>query len=117
MPTAQKRNNSPRKSAAKAPDKKKPASLDTITADHVVSELEKHILVDGFKIVIDIHKSRGSRLVDLPTGREFIDLYAFYASQPIGYNHPYLSRPDVEADLLSAAKIKVANADVYSVQY
>jgi L-lysine 6-transaminase len=44
-------------------------------------------------------------------------MYAFYASQPIGYNHPYFQRPEVEADLLRAAKIKVANADMYSVQY
>ncbi len=83
----------------------------------VITELEKHILVDGFKLVIDLEKSRGSRLVDAPTGREIVDLYSFYASMPIGYNHPYLNRPEVEADLLAAAKIKVASADVYSVQY
>ncbi|MGH8024476.1 MAG: aminotransferase class III-fold pyridoxal phosphate-dependent enzyme, partial [Limisphaerales bacterium] len=39
------------------------------------------------------------------------------ASQPIGFNHPWFSRPDVEADLLAASKIKVANADVYTVEY
>jgi L-lysine 6-transaminase len=88
-----------------------------IPPDKVVSELEKHILVDGFKIVIDLEKSCGSNLVDAPSGRSFIDLYSFYASQPIGYNHPHFSKPDVEADLLAAAKIKVANADMYSTQY
>ncbi|MBA4148111.1 MAG: L-lysine 6-transaminase [Verrucomicrobia bacterium] len=88
-----------------------------IPAQAVVCELEKHILVDGFKIVIDIEKSNGSRLVDMPTGRSFIDLYTFYGSQPIGYNHPYFTQPEVEAELLRAAKIKVANADMYSVQY
>ncbi|MDB6067052.1 MAG: L-lysine 6-transaminase [Pedosphaera sp.] len=83
----------------------------------VIAELEKHILVDGFKLVIDLEKSKGSRLVDAPTGREVVDLYSFYASMPVGYNHPRFSQPEVEADLLAAAKIKVANADVYSVQY
>src|SRR5438552_713363 len=92
-------------------------STHSVPPDHVVSELGKHILVDGFKIVVDLEKSRGSRLVDMPTGRSFIDLYSFYASQPIGYNHPYFSRPEVEQDLLRAAKIKVANSDMYSVQY
>ena len=62
-------------------------------------------------------KAAGSILVDQPTGREIIDLYSFYASMPIGYNHPYFKRPEVEADLLAAAKIKVASADVYSVPY
>jgi len=84
---------------------------------NVIAELEQHILVDGFKLVFDLARSRGSRFVDAATGRELIDLYSFYASQPIGFNHPYFERPDVKADLLAAAKIKVANADVYTVQY
>src|SRR5260221_4269798 len=88
-----------------------------IAPRNVITELEKHILVDGFKLVIDLKKSRGSRLVDAPTGRGVIDLYSFFASMPVGYNHPWFSRPEVEADLLAAAKIKVASADVYSIQY
>jgi L-lysine 6-transaminase len=90
---------------------------DTVVPKEVIAELEKHILVDGFKLVIDLERSSGSRLVDAPTGRELIDLYSFYASMPVGYNHPHFDRPEVKADLLAAAKIKVASADVYSVQY
>jgi L-lysine 6-transaminase len=83
----------------------------------VIAELGKHILVDGFKMVFDPEKSRGSRFVDAASGREFIDLYGFYASQPIGFNHPYFDRLEVKADLLTAAKVKVANPDVYTVQF
>ena len=43
----------------------------------VVSSLEQHVLVDGFKLVFDLEKSRGSRFVDAATGREFNDLYGF----------------------------------------
>jgi len=100
--------------AAACPDSAQPGK---IPAARVIHELEKHILADGFKIVIDLERSRGSRLVDAATGREFIDLYSFYASTPIGYNHPDLNRPEAEADLLAAAKIKVANSDMYSVPY
>src|SRR5260370_40145024 len=82
-----------------------------IAPHNVITELEKHILVDGFKLVIDLKKSRGSRLVDAPTGREIIDLYSFFASMPVGYNHPWFNRPEVEADLLAAAKIEVAKPD------
>src|SRR6266404_9566819 len=91
-------------------------SRDIVTPQNVISELEKHILVDGFKLVFDIAKSHDSHFYDAATGRELIDLYGFYASQPIGFNHPYFERPEVKADLLAAAKIKVANADVYTVQ-
>jgi L-lysine 6-transaminase len=88
-----------------------------VTPQDVIAELEQHILVDGFKLVFDLARSRGSRFVDAATGRELIDLYSFYASQPIGFNHPYFSRPEVKADLLAAAQVKVANADVYTVQF
>src|SRR2546429_3506648 len=105
----------PRKTAVfKAKPKR---SARTIPPQEVIAELEKHILVDGFKLVFDLEKSRGSRFVDAASGREWIDLYSFYASQPIGFNHPYFDRPDVKADLLAAAKVKVANADVYTTQY
>ena len=79
--------------------------------------LEKHILMDGFKIVIDLEKSRGSYLYDAATGRRLIDLYGFFGSLPIGFNHPYFDQPEVKEDLLRAAKIKVANSDVYSEPY
>jgi L-lysine 6-transaminase len=88
----------------------------TVASAEVIAELEKHILVDGFKMVFDPERSRGTRFVDAASGREFIDLYGFYASQPIGFNHPYFDRPEVKADLLTAAKVKVANPDVYTVQ-
>src|SRR5438552_4266517 len=92
-------------------------SRGLISPQNVSAELEKHILIDGFKLVFDLEKSRGSRFVDAATGRELIDLYSFYASQPVGFNHPWFDRPEVKADLLAAAKVKVANADVYTVQY
>jgi L-lysine 6-transaminase len=88
-----------------------------VPAGQVVAELEKHLLVDGFKLVVDLQKSRGSTLVDAATGKSFIDFYSFFASMPVGFNHPYFDDPEVQADLLAAAKVKVANSDVYSVPY
>src|SRR5580698_8995890 len=92
-----------------------PCSTHVISPGEVIGELEKHILVDGFKLVIDLKKSQGSRLVDAATGRSLIDFYSFFASMPVGFNHPYFDTPAVQADLLAAAKIKVASSDVYSV--
>ncbi|MBV9618113.1 MAG: L-lysine 6-transaminase, partial [Verrucomicrobia bacterium] len=36
----------------------------TIDPSRVLSVLDEHILLDGFKIVIDLEKSRGSYLYD-----------------------------------------------------
>lgn len=93
------------------------AAPANVAPRQVLAALERHILVDGFKLIFDADQSRGSLFVDAATGREFIDLYGFYASQPIGYNHPHFSRAEVQADLLRAAKVKVANADVYTPQF
>src|ERR1043166_1076395 len=67
----------------------------------VVDELEKHGVVDGFRLIFDPEKSHGSRFVDAATGRELIDFYSFYASQPIGFNHPYFDQPAVTTDFLA----------------
>src|SRR5689334_7566773 len=79
--------------------------------------LEKHILMDGFKVVIDLDKSRGSYLYDETTNRRLIDFYGFFGSLTIGFNHPYFDQPEVKENLLRAAKFKIANSDVYSEGY
>jgi L-lysine 6-transaminase len=88
-----------------------------LDASGVLHQLERHILLDGFKIVIDLEKSRGSYLYDAATGHRLIDLYGFFGSLPVGFNHPYFSDPNVQRDLLRAAKVKVANSDIYSAGY
>lgn len=94
-----------------------PKTRQGIPASKVVSELQKHILVDGFQIVIDLEKSHGRTIVDAVSGEELLDMYSFFASMPIGFNHPRFDRPEVQAELLEASRTKVANSDVYSVPY
>lgn len=86
-------------------------------ASWALHALEKHVLMDGFKVVIDLKKSRGSYLYDAATGRRLIDLYGFFGSLTIGFNHLYFDEPAVKEDLLRAAKFKVANSDIYSEGY
>jgi len=96
---------------------KRYSAVSPMAPANVIPELEKHILVDGFKLVVDLEKSQGSRMVDAVTGRTLIDFYSFFASMPIGFNHSYFNKPAVKKDLLASAKVKVASADVYSVAY
>jgi L-lysine 6-transaminase len=89
----------------------------TVTASDVLHTIEEHVLLDGFKIVIDLEKSRGSYIHNAATKSRLIDLYGFFGSLPVGYNHPHFARAEVRADLLQAAQIKIANSDVYSEGY
>ncbi len=91
--------------------------MTTVAPRDVVHELKKHILVDGFELVVDLEQSQGSYFRDAATGRTLIDLYSFYASMPLGFNHPYFDQPEVREDLLAGAMVKVANSDVYTPQF
>jgi L-lysine 6-transaminase len=88
-----------------------------LNPQQLVSQLGEHVLLDGFKIFIDLKQSRGARLMDASSGRTLLDLYGFYGSLPLGFNHPYFDEPEVKETLYEAARIKVANADVYSEHY
>jgi L-lysine 6-transaminase len=88
-----------------------------LSARDATAKLKKHILVDGFEMVVDVSRSQGSRFYDAAHDRDFLDMYSFYASMPIGFNHPHFDQPEVREDLLDAAVTKVANSDVYTVQY
>jgi len=92
-------------------------SIADIDPRDVVPELKKHILVDGFQMVVDLERSQGSRLFDAAADRSLVDLYGFYASMPLGFNHPYFKDEDVREDLLRGAMTKVANSDVYTAHY
>ncbi len=52
-------------------------------ATRAVSDaLPKHMLVDGFDIVIDLKRSKGSYLVDARDGKRYLDFFTFVASSP-----------------------------------
>jgi L-lysine 6-transaminase len=64
-------------------------------------------------MVLDMDDSRGVRLRDEKTGRTFIDLFGFYASSPLGMNHPKMAEDDEFMErLVDAALNKVTNSDV-----
>ena len=83
----------------------------------VLETIEQHVLLDGFKVVVDLERSRGSYLYNAVTNERLIDLYGFFGSMPVGFNHPHFDQPAVQRDLLRAAKVKIANSDVYSEGY
>ncbi|MGB8652323.1 MAG: L-lysine 6-transaminase [Mycobacteriales bacterium] len=87
-----------------------------LRAADVHSALRKHLLVDGFDMVLDLAASRGTRLVDARDGTAYLDLFTFFASSALGMNHPALvDDPVFTADLLEAARNKPSNSDVYTV--
>lgn len=86
----------------------------TIKANEVISTLSKHMLADGFEIILDLEKSYCSTIVDEVTGNEYHDFFTFFASAPIGLNHPYLNSDEVRNTLGKIAVNKPSNSDIYT---
>jgi L-lysine 6-transaminase len=89
----------------------------TVSADTVFPTLKNNIMVDGFHIVIDLQKSHGCVMVDALEGKEYLDCYGYFATLPLGHNHPKMRDEGFIASLLTAAISNPANSDVYSREF
>jgi len=78
--------------------------------------LSKYMLVDGFDLVLDLRKSKGCKIYDSRRDRWFIDFFSFFASSPLGCNHPALLEPDFLKKLAEVAVNKPTNSDVYTIE-
>ncbi len=76
--------------------------------------LSRHMLADGYEVVMDLTKSKGSWLFDARRGRAVLDFFTNFASCPIGYNHPRLDNPEFRDRIATAAINKPANSDIYT---
>ncbi len=85
-----------------------------ISADQVIPTLSKYMLADGFEIILDLDKSNGVTIVDQITGDEYHDFFTFFASSPIGLNHPYLHSDKIQQILGKIAINKPSNSDIYT---
>ena len=90
--------------------------MEEIRPDQVHAILRKHMLVDGFDMVLDLDRSKGSYIVDALTGKKYLDFFTFFATAPVGHNHPKLKTPEIRKKLLRAAINKPSNSDFYTVE-
>ncbi len=87
-----------------------------ITPNKVHETISKFMLADGFEFVLDVEKSRGTRIVDSKTGDVYLDFFTFFASSALGMNHPRLLDENVKNELTLAAINKPSNSDIYTTQ-
>jgi L-lysine 6-transaminase len=87
-----------------------------LTPEQVFPTLKKHMLVDGFDMVVDLQRSQGNYIYDSLHNRRYLDLFSFFATAPIGHNHPEMNSPEFKEKILSVALMKPSNSDFYTVE-
>ena len=90
--------------------------MTKITAQNVHETLGKYMLADGFDLVFDLEKSQGSWFYDLRTGQKYLDFFTFFATAPVGFNHPRFTTPEMIQKLGKLSVNNITNSDLYTIE-
>jgi len=83
-----------------------------VTPDQVHATLAKHMLADGFDFVLDLDKSEGVWIWDSRGKKKLMDFFSFFASNPVGMNHPGVKTPEFTARR-AAALVNASRSGVF----
>lgn len=87
-----------------------------VAPTEVHATLARHMLVDGFDLVVDLKRSQGAYVYDSRYNKKYLDFFTFFASGSVGLNHPKLTSPEFLEKLGTVAVNKVSNSDAYTVE-
>lgn len=91
------------------------AEATALAPERVHEVLGKHLLTDGFDMVLDLEKSQGPWLYDSKHNRKFLDFFTFFASNPLGMNHPKVAQnEEFKKKIQRVALNNPSNSDVYT---
>lgn len=90
--------------------------MPEITPSNVHEVLARHMLVDGYPLVVDLERCTPFTIYDSREGREYLDFFTYFASSPFGNNHPKMNNPEFREKLGAVAVNKPSNSDLYTVE-
>ena len=88
----------------------------SIKPTEVHKTLSKHMLADGFDLVLDLKKSKGCRIYNSRAEKYMLDCFSFFASAPLGCNHPKLTTPEFIKKMGELAVNKPTSSDLYTTE-
>src|SRR5688572_29999156 len=86
----------------------------TVKVSDVFETLRKSMLVDGYPLVVDLQNSHDSWIVDARDGTEYLDFFSYFATNPLGHNHPGINNPDFRKLMGEIAIHNPSNSDFYN---
>jgi L-lysine 6-transaminase len=93
-----------------------PRTATTISAANVHETLARHMLADGYDIVLDLEKSKGRHFYDARRERWYLDMFSCFATMPVGLNHPKMRDGAFLEKLTRAALANPTNSDIYTTE-
>ena len=74
------------------------------------------MLIDGLDLVLDLKKSKGCRIYNSRKGKYMLDCFSFFATAPVGCNHPKLTTHEFIKKMGEVAVNKPTNSDLYTTE-
>jgi L-lysine 6-transaminase len=93
-----------------------PTAMAAITPGNAFEVIGRNMLLDAFDMIVDLKQSSGLHLYDSKSGKTYLDFFSFFASMPLGMNHPKMMTKEFMERLAYVAMNKVTNSDVYTVE-
>ena len=90
------------------------AIFSSVPPEMVHQTIKRHLIGDGFPIVLDLNQSRGSWIADAASGVRYLDFYSFFASLPLGFHHPAFHTPQNSQNLFAAAIHQPSNSAAHT---
>jgi L-lysine 6-transaminase len=87
-----------------------------IEPSQVHGTLGRYMLADGYDLVLDLERSQGRYLFDSASNKRYLDFFTFFASNPIGMNHPKMNNPEFINKIGKVALHKPSCSDIYTVE-
>src|SRR5690606_2602263 len=84
-----------------------------VSPKHVSSVLSNYILADGYDLTLDLERSKGVYIYDSKHDRTFLDFFTFFASSPLGMNHPKIDNAEFKERVGEIAVTKPSLSDIY----
>ncbi len=89
--------------------------VDNIMPNQVHNVIKKNMLTNGgYDFIFDMENSSGLYIHDSITNKKYLDMFSFYASSPLSYNHPKLNNDEFKKTLGNIAIHNPANSDIFT---
>jgi len=88
----------------------------TIKPTDVHNKLRKYMLADGLDLVLDLKKSKGCQIYDSRYKKYMLDCFSFFATAPLGCNHPKITDSDFIKKLGEISVNNPTNSDIYTIE-
>lgn len=81
------------------------------------NKLHQYLQKAAYDIILDLEESSESHIYDKKSKKYYLDMFTFFATMPLGMNHPKIFEEEFQSKLSRAALNKPSNTDFFTEEF